>query len=240
MTTTSKTIADELQIPLRQIESTVELLIAGNTIPFIARYRKEATDGLDEIALRAIEDALDRANALAARETTVLKTINELGLLTNELQAQIDNCRDIRTLEPVYLPFKPKRRTRATIAREQGLQPLADLLLRQEELPQSRQATLQAYVDPDRDVPDTETALQGALDIIAEQWSENARTRTWILPYGARSSSLAACRILWLNWLSPIQSRWASANTNTTSIKRSFVSVWIAWSNRASIMWEST
>ena len=126
MTTTSKTIADELQIPLRQIESAVELLIAGNTIPFIARYRKEATDGLDEIALRAIEDALDRANALAARETTVLKTINELGLLTNELQAQIDNCRDIRTLEPVYLPFKPKRRTRATIAHEQGLQPLAE------------------------------------------------------------------------------------------------------------------
>ena len=143
-----KTIAAELELPLRQVHSAVELLDAGNTIPFIARYRKEATQGLDEIALRAIEDALERAHALAARKTTVLKTIGEQGLLTDELRSQIENCCDLRALETIYLPFKPKRRTRATIARERGLQPLADLLLRQEELKQSKQATLQAYVDP--------------------------------------------------------------------------------------------
>jgi len=159
----------------------VELLNAGNTIPFIARYRKEATQGLDEIALRAIEDALERTNALSARKTTVLKTISEQGLLTDALRSQIEKCRDLRTLETIYLPYKPKRRTRATIARERGLQPLADLLLRQEKLEQSKQAALEAYVDPATDVPDIETALQGALDIIAEQWSEDAKTRTWMV-----------------------------------------------------------
>ena len=129
-----KTIAAELELPLRQVHSAVELLNAGNTIPFIARYRKEATQGLDEIALRAIEDALERTNALAARKTTVLKTISEQGLLTDVLRSQIENARDLRTLEMIYLPYKPKRRTRATIARERGLQLLADLLLRQENL----------------------------------------------------------------------------------------------------------
>ncbi len=173
-----KTIAAELELPLRQVHSAVELLNAGNTIPFIARYRKEATQGLDEIALRAIEDALERTNALAARKTTVLKTISEQGLLTDVLRSQIENARDLRTLEMIYLPYKPKRRTRATIARERGLQLLADLLLRQEKLEQSKHATLEAYVDSAKDVPDTETALQGALDIIAEQWSQDANTRT--------------------------------------------------------------
>lgn len=129
MTTTSKTIADELQISLREIELAVELLIAGNTIRFIARCRKEATDGMDEMAPRARENALDRANALAVRESTVLKTINKLGRLTNELQTQIANCRYVRTLEPVSLPFKPNRRRRATIAHEQGLQPLAEKIV---------------------------------------------------------------------------------------------------------------
>jgi len=189
-----KTIAAELELPLRQVHSAVELLNAGNTIPFIARYRKEATQGLDEIALRAIEDALERTNALAARKTTVLKTISEQELLTDVLRSQIENARDLRTLEMIYLPYKPKRRTRATIARERGLQLLADLLLRQEKLEQSKHATLVAYVDSAKDVPDTETALQGALDIIAEQWSEDANTRTWMveqaMSYGKICSKL--------------------------------------------------
>ena len=172
--------AAELQLPLRQVKAAVELLGAGNTIPFIARYRKEATQGLDEVALRTIEDALDRANALSARKSTVLKTIDEQGLLTDKLRAQIEGCRELQTLEAIYLPYKPKRRTRATMARERGLQPLADLLLRQEQLQQSKQDTLRAYVDPAQDVPDTETALAGALDIVAEQWSEQAETRTWL------------------------------------------------------------
>ena len=176
----SKAIAAELDLPVRQVHSAVELLDDGNTVPFIARYRKEATQGLDEIALRAIEDALERANTLAARKATVLKTISEQGLLTDDLRSQIEKCRDLRTLETIYLPYKPKRRTRATIARERGLQPLADLLLRQRRLEQSKHATLVAYVDPAKDVPDTDAALQGALDIIAEHWSDDAETRTWM------------------------------------------------------------
>ena len=177
---TSK-IAEELGLPLRQVLAAVELLTAGNTIPFIARYRKEATGSLDEIALRAIEDALERANALAARKVTVLKSIGEQGLLTDELRAKIENCTDLRTLEAIYLPFKPKRRTRATIARERGLQPLADLLLKQVALNQSKQATLKPYVNPANDVPDVESALQGALDIVAEVWSEDVETRQWLV-----------------------------------------------------------
>ncbi|HUS39073.1 MAG TPA: Tex family protein [Pirellulales bacterium] len=188
----TKAIAGELELPLRQVLAAVELLSAGNTIPFIARYRKEATHGLDEVALRVIEDALERATALAARKTTVLKTIAEQRLLTDELQLQIANCLDIRSLEAIYLPFKPKRRTRATIAREQGLQPLADLLLRQEKLQHSKQDTLRAYVNPDNGVPDCETALQGALDIIAEQWSEDAATRTSLVEQATSYGKIAS------------------------------------------------
>ena len=176
-----QSIAAELNLPVRQVTSAVELLNAGNTIPFIARYRKEATSGLNEIELRAIEDALERANALAARKLTVLKTIKELGQLTDELETKINNCTDLRTLEVIYLPYKPKRRTKATVARERGLQPLADLLIQQEKLSQSKQATLKKFVDPTNDVPDTDTALQGALDIVAEQWSEIAESRVWLV-----------------------------------------------------------
>lgn len=179
-TATSQHIASELGLQLRQVVAAVDLLEAGNTIPFVARYRKEATQGLDEIALRAIEDALERIKALNARKTTVLRTISEQGTLTDALRTQIQSCSDLRTLEAIYLPHKPKRRTRASIAREQGLQPLADLLLKQERLQQSKQATLQTYVDPAKEVTDTQTALRGALDIIAEQWSEDAETRKWM------------------------------------------------------------
>jgi uncharacterized protein len=121
-------IAVSLSVAVGQVHTTVELLDAGNTIPFIARYRKEVTQGLDEIALRAIEDALSKARELAQRKTTILKTIDEQGLLTEALHRQIETCNDNHTLETLYLPFKPKRRTRASIGRERGLQPLADIL----------------------------------------------------------------------------------------------------------------
>ncbi len=176
----SADIARELELPHKQVLATIELLEAGNTIPFIARYRKEVTGGLDEIALRAIEDALEKALALAARKVTVLKTIAEQGLLSDALRAQLEACRDMQSLEALYLPFKPKRRTRATIARERGLQPLADLLQLQASLGQPQQINLPAFVDVEKDVPDDQAALQGALDIVAEQWSENPTTRTWL------------------------------------------------------------
>nr|WP_145087180.1 Tex family protein [Aureliella helgolandensis] len=177
-------IAQDLNIPLKQVQAAVELLNAGNTIPFIARYRKEATFGLDEIGLRAIEDALERATALAARKLTVLKTIAEQGLLTVELRKQIVDCEELARLEAIYLPFKPKRRTRATIARERGLQPLADLVLSVAKssaaLPASKRELLERFVDQEKEVPDAQSALQGALDIIAEQWSERPPARIWL------------------------------------------------------------
>ncbi len=185
-------IAHQLQLPPKQVLAAIELLNAGNTIPFIARYRKEATGGLDEIALRAIEDALEKAVALAARRITVLRTIDEQGLLTPELRRQIENCADLQSLELLYLPFKPKRRTRATIARERGLQPLADLLLSQSTLPGSPEATLANFVDSTKDVPDPATALQGALDIVAEQWSEVPSTRAWLKQQALSQGSIAS------------------------------------------------
>lgn len=177
---TLKRIADELDLPLNKVRAAIELLEAGNTIPFIARYRKEATGTLDEIQLRAIEDAFERANALAARKETVLKTIDQQGQLTDALRKQIEQCVDLRTLEAIYLPFKPKRRTRATIARERGLQPLADLILSQKKLNRSKQDVLNDFVAPDNEVPDGQSALAGAMDIIAEQWSDDPQTRTWL------------------------------------------------------------
>ena len=176
----AKQIAMSLSISERQVQATIELLDAGNTIPFIARYRKEATQGLDEMALRAIEDALEKARELAARKKTVLKTIDEQGLLTDSLRQQIVDCSDLQTLEAIYLPFKPKRRTRATIARERGLQPLADLLLSQKVIGQPKQDVLKQYVNLELEVPDIATALQGALDIVAESWADLATTRTWL------------------------------------------------------------
>lgn len=173
-------IATELDFIERNVQAVVDLLAAGNTIPFIARYRKEATGSLDEISLRAIEDSVERIQVLAARKKTILKSITEQGLLTDALQRRIDDCQDLRTLEAIYLPFKPKRKTRATAARERGLQPLADLLHAQQPLQRSKKQTLAAFVDPSKDVADEQAALAGASDILAEQWSEDVATRQWL------------------------------------------------------------
>ena len=185
-------IAKALGVGADQVGAAAELLKEGNTIPFIARYRKEATRGLDEIALRAIEEGLSKARELAARRATILKTIDEQGQLTDELRQRIEACDDKKVLEDLYLPFKPKRRTRATIARERGLQPLADILLRQERLGKSRSEVLRPFVAPEKEVPDEETALQGACDIVAEQWSEDARTRGWLAKHAAESGRVVS------------------------------------------------
>ncbi|MCF7959867.1 MAG: RNA-binding transcriptional accessory protein [Pirellula sp.] len=173
-------IAKHLNVNDKQVEAAIQLLEAGNTIPFIARYRKELTRGLDEIQLRTIEDAIEKARDLFSRKTTILKTIDEQGLLTEPLRQQIVECQDMQMLEAIYLPFKPKRRTCATIARERGLQPLADILLKQTTLGRSKRDVLKPFVKPDAEVPDEDAALQGALDIVAEQWSDDAETRIWL------------------------------------------------------------
>ncbi len=174
-------IAGELSVAVDQVRAAVELLDAGNTLPFIARYRKEATKGLDEVALRYIEDALAKARELAKRKATILKSIEQQGLLTEELRRRIEVCQDKSALEDLYLPYKPKQRTRATIARERGLEPLAEILLRQRTLQQPRAVVLRPYVCPEKDVPDETAALQGACDIVAERWAEQPETRGWLV-----------------------------------------------------------
>ena len=174
-------IAADLKCSARQVSAVVDLLADGNTIPFIARYRKEATQGLDEIALRAIEDFIEKMNHLSKRKATVLKSIEDQGLLTKELRSQIESCDDVVDLEAIYLPFKPKRKTRASVAREKGLQPLADLLLKQERFGAPRTSILKPYVNKAKGVASADEALSGALDIVAEVWSEDAETRAWLL-----------------------------------------------------------
>lgn len=179
-------VASALSISPSRADGAARLLEDGNTIPFIARYRKEATGGLDERQLRHIEDALATARELAARRNTVLKSIFEQGKLTPELQNQILSCPDQRSLEELYLPFKPKKRTRAAMARERGLQPLADLLLAQQPLQQKPLDVLARFKNPALDVPDEHAALQGACDIVAETWAENPQHRRIAFELAAR------------------------------------------------------
>ncbi len=173
-------IAAVLGVKPRQVERTIQLLDDGNTLPFIARYRKEVTEGLDEIQLRVIEDSLAKARELADRRKTVLKTIEEQGLLTPELKSRILNCDDRQLLEDIYLPYKPKRKTRATAARERGLQPLADILLKQRNQNEPATTILQRFVNPAKDVETADAALAGACDIVAETWSEDVELRQWM------------------------------------------------------------
>ncbi|MFN9288219.1 MAG: Tex family protein [Planctomyces sp.] len=187
-------VAAALSISPSRADGAARLLEDGNTIPFIARYRKVATGGLDERQLRHIEDALATARELAARRNTVLKSIFEQGKLTPELQNQILSCPDQRSLEELYLPFKPKKRTRAAMARERGLQPLADLLLAQQPLQQKPLDVLARFKNPALDVPDEHAALQGACDIVAETWAENPQHRRIALELAARGELTSALK----------------------------------------------
>lgn len=165
-----QTIARELSATAAQITAAVELLDDGATVPFIARYRKEATGGLNDTQLRTLAERLQYLRELAERKTTVLKSIEEQGKLTDELKAQIDAADNKTALEDLYLPYKPKRRTKAQIARENGLQPLADLLLA---MPSENPDTAaQAYLN--ENVADTKAALDGARAILMEQFAEDA------------------------------------------------------------------
>ena len=163
-------IASELNATEQQIQSAIQLLDEGATVPFIARYRKEATGGLDDTQLRHLDERLHYLRELLERKATVLKSIEEQGKLTPELEAQIDECDNKTTLEDLYLPYKPKRRTKAQIARENGLQELADSIFRQ---PESNPETL-AEPCIGENVPDVKAALDGARAILMEQFAEDA------------------------------------------------------------------
>jgi uncharacterized protein len=169
------TVADELKLAKRQVAATVALFDDGNTIPFVARYRKEMTGGLDEDQLRQVQARVSYLRRLADRISTVLRSIEDQGKLTPELAATIGEASSLQALEDLYLPFKPRRRTRATVARERGLEPLAELLLAQKET-RPLDVVANEYLSSD-EVPDVEAALAGARDILAERVAEDASVR---------------------------------------------------------------
>ena len=172
----STLISQELNLPLNQVANTVSLLRDDNSIPFISRYRKEATGGLNEQAIQSIEQTLKYYEELQKRKSTIIKTIEEQGKLTDELTTRIMNCYDANTLEDIYLPYKPKRRTRAQVAREQGLEPLAKIIMAQHG--DDIEARAARFITDD--VPNAEAAIKGAQDIIAEWVSENEAVRNSI------------------------------------------------------------
>ena len=172
----SKHIAVELNLSLKQISSIYELHSGGATIPFISRYRKEATGNLDEVAVGNVIEKINYYNELEKRKQTILKTIEDAGKLTPELKERIDNCIIATELEDIYLPYKPKRKTRATVAIEQGLEPLAKLLFDQGSNDPEQEAS--KFIN--EAVKDAQVALQGARDIIAEWISENEQARNLI------------------------------------------------------------
>ena len=168
-------IAAELHLSPHAVENTLKLLDEGCTIPFISRYRKERTGGLDEVQITAISDRSERLQEIQKRKETIVKTITEQGKMTADMKKRIDDCWELTVLEDIYLPYKPKRRTRAQVAREQGLEPLAQLLLMQREQHPERAAL--RYV---RDGLPVSDCLRGAQDIIAEQVSEDERSRNQV------------------------------------------------------------
>ncbi|MEV0318417.1 Tex family protein [Streptomyces sp. NPDC050658] len=177
-------IAEELGVRERQVKAAVDLLDGGSTVPFIARYRKEATEMLDDAQLRTLEERLRYLRELEDRRAAIIESVREQGKLTDELEAQIRAAETKARLEDIYLPFKPKRRTKAQIAREAGLEPLADGLLGDPSV--DPHAAAAAFVDSDKGVADPQAALDGARAILAERFSEDAdligelRERMWV------------------------------------------------------------
>ena len=172
-------IVRETGLREHQVENTLKLLENGATIPFISRYRKESTGGMDEVQVTEVSNALERLDALAKRKETVLSTIEGLDKLTPELKDRIEHCWDATELEDIYAPYKPHRKTRADAAREKGLEPLAEFVMKQNQyVPLDREA--QKYVSKDKGVESVDDALQGAMDIIAEQVSLDEGARNMV------------------------------------------------------------
>jgi len=176
-----KIIAAELKIAEKQVTATVSLLDEGATVPFISRYRKELTGSLDEVEVASIRDRVLQLRDLDKRREAILKSMNELGKLTPELEQQINDAQTISLLEDIYLPYKPKRKTRASVAREKGLEPLAIQILDQKNF--DLEAEADKFIDAEKGVNAMEEALAGARDIIAEMIAENAEARTKMRTY---------------------------------------------------------
>ena len=170
-------IANTLNLSMQSLVAVIGLLNEGGTVPFIARYRKEATGNLDEVQIRDIEEKLSYFRDLVSRRETILSSIQEQGKLTDELKARIEATFDRAELEDLYLPYRPKRRTKATIARDRGLGPLADYLWAQQATAQPLLEFAATFVDAEKEVPTIEEALEGARHIVAETISEDADLR---------------------------------------------------------------
>ncbi len=191
----SKVLAEEFSVQLSQVKHTLELFNEGATVPFIARYRKERTGGLDEIQLRDISDRYTYLSELEERKETILKTIDEQGKLTDELKAKIESCLKKTELEDLYLPYKPKKKTRATQAIEKGLEPLSQIIksLNQPDVTDvDLQSQAQAFISEEKGVADAKAALEGARDILAEEVAEVAEYRAHLREYFISEGAFAA------------------------------------------------
>ncbi len=182
-------IARELGIRPQQVCAAASLLADGATVPFIARYRKELTGSLDEVALAAVRDRLNELRALGSRREAIIRSLTEQGVLTEELSSAVNGARTLPELEDLYLPYRPKRRTRATMAREKGLEPLADVLFRQE-IGTDPHAEARTFVNPEKGVGNVEEALAGARDIISERIAEDAEVRAALRALFEKESQL--------------------------------------------------
>ena len=174
-----KALQEELKIGRHQVEAAVKLIDEGNTIPFIARYRKEATGSLDDEILRTLDERLKYLRNLTEKKEQVIASIQEQGKLTPELEGQIREASTLVAVEDLYRPYRPKRRTRATIAQEKGLAPLADIIMLQMTKEPVEQLA-QAYISEEKGVASGEDAIAGAKDILAERISDEADYRTYI------------------------------------------------------------
>lgn len=174
----SSKIAKELNIAPKNVEATLELLDSGATVPFISRYRKEMTGSLDEVQITAIRDRVAQLRELDKRRESILKSMKEMEKLTDALEKKINEAQTITELEDIYLPYKPKRKTKATVAKEKGLEPLADLIFEQNKI--NLEAEVEKYLSTEKGVNTIEEALTGARDIIAEKISENQEIRAGI------------------------------------------------------------
>jgi len=188
-------MARSLSIPLRQVQAVVELLDDGNTVPFITRYRKDQTGGLDEEQIRRVRDRIAKMRLLMDRKQTILRSVESQGKLTEELAKQIRSAGTTKRLEDLYLPYKPKKQTLATVARQGGLEPLAGEILRADAACGNLDARAADFVSPDRQVPTAAGALLGAGHILAEQFSENPELRQQLRDILQRTGSFVCSRI---------------------------------------------
>ena len=184
-------ITQELKVEKWQVEAAVKLIDEGNTIPFISRYRKEATGSLNDEQLRTLYERLSYLRNLEDKKNQVLKSIEDQGKLTAELKKQILDAQTLVVVEDLYRPYRPKRRTRATIAKEKGLEPLADIIL-QQMTDKTVEEEAEAYVSEEKGVKNVKEALNGAKDIIAERISDEADYRIYIRNLTAKNGSISS------------------------------------------------